>query len=138
MRVFRDFRKMIALPLIALMMVLSMPMGVAHAALVGTDQVIDTKSAAEARAQVVAFLAREDVRAQAQALGVDPRDAELRVAAMSDSEVQQVAARIDQMPAGQGAVGAIVGAAVLIFIILLITDLAGVTDIFPFIKKNRR
>ena len=138
MRVFRDFRKMIALPLVALMMALSMPMGVAHAALVGTDQVIDTKSAAEARAQVVAFLTREDVQAQAQALGVDARDAELRVAAMSDSEVQQVAARIDQMPAGQGAVGAIVGAAVLIFIILLITDLAGVTDIFPFIKKNKR
>ncbi len=138
MRMFRDFRQVVALPLIALMLAFSMPMGVAQAALVSTDQAIDAKSVNEARAQVVAFLAREDVRAQTQALGVDPRDAALRVGAMSDAEVLQVAARIDEMPAGQGAVGAIVGAAVLIFIILLITDIAGVTDIFPFIKKNRR
>jgi len=45
---------------------------------------------------------------------------------------------VDTAPAGQNAVGIIVGAIVLIFIILLVTDLLGLTDIFPFVKKSKR
>ena len=55
---------------------------------------------------------------------------------MSDDEVAQLAERIDSMPAGQGAVGAVIGAAVLIFIVLLITDLLGFTSVFPFTNKG--
>ncbi len=46
-----------------------------------------------------------------------------------------IVARIDQLPAGGDGLGVIVGAAVLIFPVLLITDVLGVTDIFPFVKK---
>jgi UPF0716 family protein affecting phage T7 exclusion len=41
------------------------------------------------------------------------------------------------MPAGGDALGVVVGAAVLIFLILLVTDILGLTDIFPFVKKHR-
>ena len=61
---------------------------------------------------------------------------EARVAALSDEEIEKIAGRIDELPAGQGAVGAIIGAAVLIFIILLITDLIGLTSVFGFTKKG--
>jgi hypothetical protein len=34
-------------------------------------------------------------------------------------------------------VGIIVGAILLVFFVLLITDLLGLTDVFPFVKKHR-
>jgi hypothetical protein len=70
-------------------------------------------------------------------MGVDPNEAAARVAVMSDAEVQKIASRIDEMPAGQSAIGALIGAVVLIFIVLLITDLLGLTDVFPFVKRNK-
>ncbi len=134
----RKYSRIIALPLAVLMMAVTMPLGVAQAALVGTDQVVAPSQAEADRARVAAFVAREDVRAEMRKMGVDPDEAKRRVAVMSDVEIQRVAARIDQTPAGQGAIGVIVGAVVLIFIVLLVTDLLGLTDIFPFVKRNNR
>ena len=133
----RRYSRFVAIPLAALMMAVSMPVGVAQAALVSTDQVIDKSEIAADRARVVAFLSREDVRREMQAMGVNPDEAAARVAVMTDTEVQQVAARIDTLPAGQGVAEALIGAALLIFIILLVTDLMGVTDVFPFVKGGK-
>lgn len=138
MHIFRQVRFYIAFPLAVFMAVLSAPLGVASAALVSTDSAIETVAADDARERVIAFMAREDVRQQLQAAGVAPDEASMRVAGLSDAEVQQIAARIDELPAGQSAVGSIVGALVLIFLVLLVTDLLGYTNVFPFIKKTVR
>lgn len=132
----RRYSRIIAFPLAALMMAVTMPLGVAQAALVGTDQVVSPSLAEADRARVAAFIAREDVRDEMRKMGVDPDEATARVAVMSDLEIQRVAARIDATPAGQSTIGVIVGAAVTIFIILLVTDLLGLTDIFPFVKRD--
>lgn len=134
----RRYSRIIALPLVALMLAVTMPLGVAQAALVGTDQVVTPSNAETDRARVAAFVAREDVRAEMRNMGVDPDEAKRRVAVMSDVEIQRVAARIDQAPAGQSTVGVVVGAVVLIFVILLVTDMLGLTDIFPFVKRNKK
>ncbi len=134
----RKYSRIIALPLAVLMMAVTMPLGVAQAALVGTDQVVAPSQAEADRARVAAFVAREDVRTEMRKMGVDPDEAKRRVAVMSDVEIQRVAARIDQAPAGQSAIGVIVGAVLLIFIVLLVTDLLGLTDVFPFVKRNSR
>ena len=133
----RRYSRIIALPLVALMMAVTMPLGMAQAALVGTDQVVAPSQAETDRARVAAFIAREDVRGEMRKMGVDHAEAERRIAVMSDMEIQRVAARINEAPAGQSAVGAVVGAVVLIFIVLLITDMLGLTDIFPFVKRNK-
>ena len=133
----RKYSRIVALPLAALMMAVTMPLGVAQAALVGTEQVVDPSQAETNRAYVAAFVAREDVRAEMRKMGVDPDEAKRRVAVMSDVEIQRVAARVDEVPAGKGAAGAIIGALVTIFIVLLITDLLGLTDIFPFVKRHK-
>lgn len=133
----RRYSRLVAFPMAVLMMAASMPIGVARAALVTTDWVIDNSEIEANRALVVAFLAREDVRREIQEMGVNPDEAAARVALMSDAEVRQTAARIDQLPAGQGVAEALIGAVVLIFIVLLITDLMGVTDIFPFVKGGK-
>ncbi len=133
----RKYSRFVALPLAALMMAVSMPLGAAQAALVSTDQVIDKSEIAADRAQVAAFLAREDVRRNLRAMGVNPDEAAARVAVMTDAEVRQVAARIDELPAGQDVAVALISAALLIFLILLVTDLMGVTDVFPFVKGGK-
>ena len=130
----RKYCRFLAFPMAVLMMAVAMPLGAAQAALVSTEQVV-VKSEIEAdRMRIAALIMREDVQHQLQAKGVDPNEALARVATLSDAEIRQSAARIDSMPAGQGVVGVVL----IIFIILLITDIAGVTDIFPFVKSGQK
>jgi hypothetical protein len=68
------------------------------------------------------------------AQGVDPLEAQARVASLSDAEAVRLAGQVEHLPAGGNAIGVIVGAAVLVFIVLLITDILGYTDVFPFVK----
>ena len=84
--------------------------------------------------RIVGFLDRGDVRAQLESLGVNPADAKARIASLTDDEAAQLAAKIDNLPAGGDAAGALIGALLIIFIVLLITDILGVTHVFPFTK----
>jgi hypothetical protein len=91
-----------------------------------------TASAAN-RACVAAFLARDEVRAGLLSQGVDIDAAAQRVNAMTDAEIEQLAGRIDQAPAG----GDILGILFTVFIVLLITDILGLTKVFPFTRSVR-
>jgi hypothetical protein len=135
---FRRFCRSIAYPLALIMFLVSVPWGAPRAALVTTDTIIDSLSVEKDRQAVLSFLDREEVVAQFRSLGLSPDEAKARVAAMSDQELRQIAGHIDQLPAGQSAIGVIVGAALLIFIILLITDLLGLTDVFPFVTAGKK
>lgn len=104
----------------------------AVAGMVGTGEVIAQQQQTLDRGQLLGTLAQEDVRAQLVALGVDPEQAAARVAALSDEELQLLAAQMDEMPAG----GSVLGVAVFLFLVLLATDILGFTDIFPFVKKT--
>ena len=75
------------------------PIQYAQAGMIGTDQVASAASQAD-RNTVLQFLGRPEVASQLQSLGVDATKAAERVAAMSDQEVQQVAGKIQSMPAG--------------------------------------
>ncbi len=131
----KDLRRSLAVGLALLMVVMTLPMGLAQAKMVTTDQVIEQSTPSDARAQVRDFLMREDVQQQLTRLGVDPEEAARRVASLSDEEVQQIAGRLDELPAGEGAVGIVIGAFLIIFLVLLITDLLGLTDVYPFVNK---
>jgi hypothetical protein len=80
------------------------PYQVAQAGMIGTGEVLAAATHAE-RSTVLNFVTRSDVASQLQALGIDPATAKDRVAAMTDQEVQALAARIDSLPAGADAVG---------------------------------
>ena len=131
----KDLRRSLAIGLAVLMAVMTLPMGFAQAKMVTTDQVIEQSAPSDNRAQVRDFLLREDVQQQLAQLGVDPEEAARRVASLSDEEVQQIAGRLDELPAGEGGVGVVVGAILIIFLVLLITDLLGLTDVYPFVNK---
>lgn len=134
MKFFSKYRKPFATVLVIAMTALSVPVVPVQAGMVETDRVIQ-QSEDSSRDRVRSFLNRQDVRTQLESLGISPEEAQSRVAALSDSEIDRIVGRIDELPAGQGA-GAIIGAAVLIFLILLITDLVGLTDVFGFTKKG--
>ncbi len=107
----------------------------AHAAMVGTGEAVEAQTAERARARVDAFLAREEVQGRLEALGVDPAQARLRVAGLSDTEAQRLAQEIDALPAGGADVLAVI---LIVFLVLLFTDIMGYTDVFPFVKKTAR
>jgi hypothetical protein len=107
----------------------------AHAAMVSTgDAIAADTSVATDRDRLNALMQRQEVRQEMRRHGIDPDEAAARVAALSDAEVTEVAAKLDELPAGQSAIGIIVGAAVLIFLVLLITDLLCLTSIFNFTR----
>jgi hypothetical protein len=90
------------------------------------------------RERVHAFLDREDVQAQFRDLGISSDEAHRRVAALSDSEIAAINGRLDQLPAGGSFVGVMVGIILVLFLVLVITDLLGFTDVFPFINPLPR
>jgi hypothetical protein len=131
----RKFKKSLAIAMATVMFMNIVPIGLAQAKMVTTDQVLSQSGSADDRAQVLNFLMREDVQQHMSRLGVDPEEAKNRVASLSDEEVQQIAGRLDELPAGEG-LGVVVAAILLVFLVLLITDLLGVTDVFPFVNKK--
>ncbi|MEW6687992.1 MAG: PA2779 family protein [Pseudomonadota bacterium] len=92
----------------------------------------DAIAASVERDRIGATLARADVRARLEAMGVKPADVQARVDSLSDDEVADLAARIDALPAGGDG---LVGAIVLVFLVLLLTDIMGVTKVFPFTRS---
>ncbi len=131
MHMMRFFRSGISVMVLVAVTTLSLQ-APAHAGMVGTGSVIDQQQVAVDRGQLLSALDREGVREQLVAMGVDPQAARERVAALSDQEIQSLSGRIQELPAG----GDILGVAVLIFLVLLLTDILGYTKIFPFIKKT--
>jgi hypothetical protein len=126
----RTLNRTIACALIVSIIGLGMPTS-SLAAVVATDEA----RAAIQRDQVTRVLERSEVRARMQALGVDPDMARTRVAALSDDEVASLADQIDQLPTGGSDV---LTAVLVVFLILVILDLLGVTNIFPFTKSMRK
>jgi hypothetical protein len=120
--------------LIVAIFALGLRIPVAHAAMVSTSELAHATAAKANRAGLSAFLDRADVQKQLQALGVDPAQAKARVASLTNREVRTLNAKLAQLPAGGDAIGAVLGAAVLIFVILLITDILGLTDVFGFVN----
>ncbi|PWG65095.1 PA2779 family protein [Sediminicurvatus halobius] len=113
----------------------SLALPAAQASMIDTATLAEAQSATEARERIHSLLERDDVRDQLVGLGVDPAMAEERVAALSDAEARQMAARMEELPAGSSSV---IGAAVLIFLVLLLTDILGFTDVFPFVTSTAR
>jgi len=96
-----------------------------HADMVGTSQLLAQEARSSQIEMVETFMAREEVRQQMQSMGVDPAMAADRVAAMTDSQLQQLAANIQNAPAGSSALGIVAG----VLVIILLLEILGITNI---------
>jgi cysteine synthase len=106
----------------------------ANAELVGSNAAIEKYNAKQARDRLEAMIQREDVQKEFKQFGISPAEAKARVDAMSDEQVAQVVNRLDREPAGSGTVGTVVGAALIVFLVLLVTDILCLTHVFKFTK----
>jgi hypothetical protein len=104
-----------------------------QAELIATDQVAVVADTARDRALVNETFRRPELQAKLQELGVSLQDAQARVAALTDQEISALARQIETAPAGGTDVLAFV---LVIFIVLLITDIMGFTTVFPFVKHG--
>jgi hypothetical protein len=117
------------------MFMLSGPFQSAMAAMIGTEAAIDIKRAQDARNYLQSLLTREDVRSMLIKQGIDPQEAKDRIDSLSDKEANRVAEQLQDLPAaGDGFFTTLLIVLFVVFLILLITDIAGYTDIFPFVK----
>jgi len=119
------------------MMFMTMPLQTVCASMVETETVLSIAQAQNARENILNFLERKDVQEAMIAQGIDPIEAKARVDSLSDAEVMRIAEKMDQVPAGGDGLGILVGAALIIFLVLLFTDIVGYTDIFPFVKHQK-
>jgi len=108
----------------------------AKAGLIETEMVINTLQEEKSRSRITAFLNRQEILDVFSKQDIDPLQAKKRVASLTDQEVSEICKVLDQLPAGGDGVGAVVGAVVLIFFVLLITDLLGLTHVFPFVNHT--
>jgi hypothetical protein len=135
MKSFRPILKPVGFLLAIFVFMLSGPYQSAMAAMIGTESVIDQDGALQPREYLKAFVAREDVRMALVSQGIDPQEAANRIDSLTDEEARFVADQLDQMPAGGGFFTTFLVIVFIVFLILLLTDIAGYTDIFPFVKK---
>lgn len=109
----------------------------AEARMIGTDQAISQEAPTGDRARLHNFLAREDVQDILIAQGISPKEAQTRVAALTDDEVRNMMGQLEQLPAGGGAFSTLIVAFGLVFLVLLVTDILGFTKVFPFTRPIR-
>ena len=104
-----------------------------HASMVGTGEMLAGEQAHADRIQLMHTLSRDDMRRQMERMGVSPEAAEARVARMTDDEVAALNERLAELPAGAGVIETVV----IIFLVLVILDAMGITDIFAFVRPVR-
>jgi hypothetical protein len=137
MNFFPKIRKPLAVLMVLTFTGLTVTWAPAHAVMVDTSQILKQNHQENNRDRLRSLIDRAEVRTQLEAWGVDSQLAKSRINSLTDEEVAEILERFDQLPAGGDGFGILVGAALLAFIILLVTDILGYTDIFPFVKKQR-
>jgi hypothetical protein len=123
----KSFRRTLSLVLAFFMFCVSF--GQVQAAIIANDQFIQQAQQDYDKAALLQTIQRADVQQQLLALGVSSADIENRISQMTGDEIAQLNQQVNELPAG----GDVLGLLVLIFIIFVITDVIGATDIFPFI-----
>ncbi|KPL28435.1 MAG: hypothetical protein AMJ72_03385 [Acidithiobacillales bacterium SM1_46] len=136
MLIIRRIAKPVSYLVSAGLLVLSLHVPMAHAALVGTETITTSAQARQDRDRIGALLARDEVKAQFVAYGVQPEVVQARVDSLTDQEIHSLAGKLDELPAGGSALGTVLGIALVVFLVLLFTDIMGWTSVFPFTKKG--
>ena len=119
------FKKTVVYALIASLLSLASP-AIVQAEMIGTLAAFESAQRDANLAKLNEVLARDQVREQMRALGVDRAQVEARLAGLTDAELNELAGNLDTLPAGAGVLE-VVG---IVFIVLLILEAVGVLDIF--------
>lgn len=125
MYMLRKFRKVFSLIILTTMMSLGIT-APGYAAMLGTDDILASDNLQQQRDYVKELLNRDEVQNQLVEMGVDPLEAEQRVDAMTEQEIQTLASQLEELPAGASALGLLA----FVLVVLLITDLLNLTNVY--------
>lgn len=137
MRNIRNRARFVSIIMASLMFLITVPYQSIFAAMISTQVTIESARAQKARADLKNLIARENVEKYLIAQGIDPVEVKSRIDSLTDAEAIAMADQIEELPAGGSAIGVIVGAVLIVFLVLLVTDILGYTDIFPFVKPQK-
>lgn len=121
------FRKFIVTPMLVLALALPGFSGQAMAGVISTQQALSAEMRSASETRVRSAFARDDVRQAMQQMGVNPAEADGRIASLSDAELIRLQGQLDRLPAGGDSGLVVVG---IVFVVLLILELVGVINIF--------
>ena len=138
MKFIRKKISLISLFMATMMLLIATPHQTLLAVMVPTEATIYQIKAQDARDHLKTLISKNDIKKSLISRGIDPMEAKARIDSLSDSEVIEVADKIEQLPTGGGAFGAVIAASVIVFLVLLVTDILGYTDIFPFVKSQKK
>ncbi len=119
-----------------LLFMLTVPYQAVFAEMIGTERVISQVNGQKARDYLNQILVRKDVQSTLISYGIDPMEAKARIDSLSDAEVQKLYSHFKDLPAGGSDFGIIIGALLVVFVVLLVTDILGYTDVFTFVKHR--
>ena len=137
MKNMREGFRWIATPVAVLLLFMSVTSSSAVAAMVTTQSALGSERVDRTRHQLIQALEREEIRNAIVLHGIDPIEARIRVAALTDAEVLRVAEQMDRLPAGGSFLGTVAFIALIVFVVLAITDYTGQTNVFPFIDAKK-
>lgn len=106
-----------------------MPLLPAQAAMIGNEQLINQSLSQQSRDSLQQLFEQQAAREQLQAWGVSPDQIRNRIESLTATELARINQQVNELNAG----GNILGVLLVIFIVFVITDVIGATDIFPFI-----
>lgn len=98
----------------------------AIAGIVGTDQFLTEQSIQQDRDDLRTLMERSEVRSLLESNGLTVELAQARVDSLTDSEVRQLSQQFDELPAAGNALLVVL----VIALVVIILELAGITDIF--------
>ncbi len=126
-------KKGIAIALSVQLVLATQAVTLAQAEMLGTDAAITKYAAISNRSSLMNALQRDEIQSEIVALGVDPTEAEARLAALSDAEIATILTQMENDNAGAD----IIGTLFTVFVILLVTDLLCFTRVFNFTRCVR-
>lgn len=122
------FKQALAITLSTLLLI--SPVTPGYAAFMATEDLLAQEQQEATQNRLVELLHTEQARVALLNMGVAPEKALERVQRLTPQELAQLNSQLDQLPAGGSN---ILGVLVLIFVVFVITDMLGATDIFPFV-----
>jgi hypothetical protein len=138
MRRLKRTGRFVGILMTLILLLINFPVHSVFAVMVETEALRINQNTQNVRENVRAFLDRKEVQSLLSAGGIDPAEAKNRVDSLSNTEVLQIADKIDQLPAGGSVGGTLVYLAIIALLVLLITELLGYTDIVGALNSDRQ
>jgi hypothetical protein len=109
------------------------PLSPLQAAIIDNDQIVNQGLANQTRDGLQQLLEQKAAQQQLQEWGVNPDQIKSRIARLTDAELARINRQVNDPHAG----GDVLGILLLLFLVFVLTDIFGATDIFPFINKPK-